>query len=101
MAVLTATTGLADELAFAFGGLGDGFAIRDLRSAGVGFDLEFADQTVANDFQVQLTHARDDELAGFFVGEATERRIFFRQTLQTFAHLLAVRLGLRLDGHAR
>ena len=53
-----------------------------------------------NDFQVQLTHAGDDELAGFFVGEATERRIFFRQALQAFGHLLAIRLGLRLDGHA-
>ena len=34
--VLAAATGLADELAFTFGSLGDGFAIGDLRSAGVG-----------------------------------------------------------------
>jgi hypothetical protein len=36
MAVLAATTGLADELAFAFRRFGDGFAIGDLRRAGVG-----------------------------------------------------------------
>ena len=81
--VLTATAGLADEFAFAFGRLGDRFAIGDLRRAGVGVDLEFAEQAVANDFQVQLTHAGDDELAGFFVGEATESRIFFSETLQS------------------
>ena len=80
--------------------LGDGFAIGDLRRAGVGFHLEFAEQTVADDFQVQFAHARDDELAGFLVGEAAERRVFFGQALQAFAHLLAIRLGLRLDGHA-
>ena len=81
--------------------LGDRFAIGDLRRAGVGFDLELAQQPVANDFQVQLAHARDNELAGFFVGKATEGRIFFRQALQTFAHLLAIGFGLRLNRHAR
>jgi hypothetical protein len=92
VAVLTATTGLADELAFAFARLGDGFAIRDLRRAGVGFHLEFAQKAVADDFQVKLTHARDDQLAGFLVRETTERRIFFRETLQPFGHLVAIRL---------
>ena len=42
VAVLAATAGLADELAFAFGRLGDGFAIGDLRRAGVGLHLELA-----------------------------------------------------------
>ena len=36
VAVLAAAAGLADELAFAFGGFGDGLAIGDLRRAGVG-----------------------------------------------------------------
>ena len=101
MAVLAATAGLADELAFAFGRLGDGFAIGDLRRAGIGLDLEFAEQAVADDFQVQLAHAGDDELAGFLVGEAAEGRVFLGQALQALAHLLAVGLGLGLDGHAR
>src|SRR6185312_9121810 len=100
VAILTFTTRLTDEFAFAFSVLSNGFAIRDLRSAGVGFHFEFAFQAVDNDFQVKLTHARDDELAGFFIGEAAERRIFFRETLQTFRHFVAVLLGLRFDGHA-
>ena len=98
--VLTFTTGLADELAFAFGRFGNGFAIRDLRGTGVGFHLEFALEAVNDDFQVQFTHARNDELAGLFVGEATEGRIFFRQALETFGQLVAVLLGLRFHGHA-
>src|SRR5439155_11810784 len=55
--------------------------------------------TVANNFQVQLAHARNDELAGFFVGETTERWIFLSQTLEAFTHLFAIGFGLRLDGH--
>ena len=100
MAVLAATAGLADEFAFALGRLGDGFAIGDLRRAGVGVHLEFALQPVADDFQMQLAHARDDELAGLLVGETTERRVFLGQPLQAFGHLVAVLLRLRLDGHA-
>ena len=49
---------------------------------------------------MELTHARDDQLARVFVGEAAERRIFFRQALQTFGHLITIRLRLRLDRHA-
>ena len=49
---------------------------------------------------MQLTHPSDDKLTGLFVGKATERRIFFRQTLQTRGHLFLVRLGLRLNRHA-
>ena len=98
--VLAATTGLADELALALGRLGDGFAVGDLRSAGVGLDGEFALQTVADDLKMQLAHAGDDQLSGFFVGEATECRIFFSQTLEALGHLVLVGLRLRLDGHA-
>ena len=38
-----------------------------------------AEETVANNFQVQLSHARDDQLTGFFVREATESWIFFSE----------------------
>src|SRR5437667_5173885 len=48
---------------------------------------------------MEFTHARDDELAGFLVGEATESRIFFSETLQPLTHFFAISLGLRLDGH--
>ena len=49
---------------------------------------------------MQLAHAGDDQLAGLFIGEALEGRIFFSQTLQTLRHLILVGLRLRLDGHA-
>ena len=99
--VLTATAGLPDELAFAVGRLGDRFAISDLRRAGVGFDLEFADHAVANDFQVQLTHARDDQ-SGRFPRSVKQRKVgsSSARRCRAFAHLLLVALGLRLDGHA-
>ncbi len=97
VAVLAAATGLLDELAFAVRRLGDRFAIGDLRLAGVRLHLELAQHAVADDFQVQLAHAGDDRLAGFFVGEDAERRIFFREALERDAHLFLVDLGLRLD----
>src|ERR1035437_2478554 len=100
VAVLAATAGLADKFTFAIGGLGDGFPISDLRRAGVGVHLEFALEPVANDFQVQLAHACNDELAGFLVVETAERRVFLGQPLQSFGHFVAVSPRLRLDGHA-
>src|SRR5439155_24425760 len=86
MAVLAAAAGLADELAFAFGSFGDRFAIGDLRRAGVGADFEFAEQTVANDLQVEFAHAGDNNLPGLLVGKTTESRIFLGQALQALAH---------------
>ena len=67
MAVLAAAAGLADEFALPFGRLGDGLAVGDLGRAGVGFDLEFALEAVNDDFEVQFTHARNDE-PGWFPG---------------------------------
>ena len=58
VAVLTATTGLLDEFAFTRRGCGDRFAIGDLRLAGVGIDLEFAEHAIANDFEVQAHPCR-------------------------------------------
>ena len=89
--VLTATAGLLDQLAFAIGRRGDGFAISDLRFAGVGFNFEFAQHAIANDFEMQLAHSGDDGLAGVFVREDFESRIFLGQTLQSHAHFFLVR----------
>src|SRR5262249_14906189 len=61
--------------------------------------LELAQHTVADDFEVKLTHAGDDRLASVFVGEYTERRIFFRETLKRCSHFLLIELGLRLNRH--
>ena len=58
MAVLATTTGLLDVLRFGFGFSADRFSESDLRLADIGFDLEFPEHTVDDDFQVQLAHAR-------------------------------------------
>ena len=63
VAVLAAAAGLADVLAFGFGVLADGLAIRHLRLADVGFDVELAHHAVDDDFEVQLAHAADDGLS--------------------------------------
>ncbi len=98
--VLTLTTGLLGVLVVRLDvSQGDGFAVGHLRRADVGFNVELALQAVDDDVQVQLAHARDDGLAGFFVGLDAERRIFLRQATQRQTHLFLVRLGLRLDGH--
>ena len=99
VAVLAAATGLADELAHAFGLARDRFAVRDLRAAGVGLDLEFAEEAVADDFQVQLAHAGDDGLAGLGVAGELEGRVFLGQALQADGEFFLVNLRLRLDGH--
>src|SRR5690606_5474396 len=68
VAVLAATAGLLDELAFDFfAGLADGFAVGHLGFADVGFDAEFTTHPVDQHFEVQFAHAGDDGLAGFFV----------------------------------
>ena len=99
LAELTATARLLGELAFAFAGLGDGFAIGDLRRTGVGLDVELAAHAVHDDVEVKFAHAGDDRLAGFLVGLDREGGIFLDQAAEGFAHLFAIGLGLRLDGH--
>ena len=90
VAVLAATAGLADELALAFGGKSDGFAVRNLRHTDGGLHLELTQQAVTDDVQVQLTHTGDDQLPGFVVVEDAERRILLGQPLQRFGHFVAI-----------
>ena len=99
MAVLTAPAGLLDEFSLALGNIEDGLLVSDLWLARVCFDLELPQHAVANDFEVELTHASDDCLAGFLVCEHAEGRIFFSKTLKGDTHLFLVLLGLWLDGH--
>ena len=100
MAVLSATAGLLDELAFDFlAGAPDGLAVSDLGRADVGFHAEFALHAVDDDLQVQLAHARDDGLAGFLVRAHAERRVLLRQAVEGDAHFLLVALGLRFHGN--
>ena len=65
---LTGTTGLllvgvVDLLDL----LGDGFAVSNLGLTNVSLNLEFALHTVNDDVEVELAHAADFGLAGFFV----------------------------------
>ena len=78
--------------------LADGFAVGDLRAADVGLHVELALHAVDDDVQMELAHARDDGLAGFFVGLDAEGLVFFGQAAHGMAHLLLVGFGLRLDG---
>src|SRR2546430_5211000 len=99
VAILTATTGLFDQLTDAVRVAGNRFAIRDLRFARVRVDFELAEHTIANDLQMQFAHAGDDRLAGVFVRVNAERWIFFGKTLQRDTHLFLIQFCLWLDGH--
>ena len=99
VAILTTTTGLLDQLSFTGGRRGDRFAIGDLRLAGVGFNLEFAEHAVANDLEVKFAHPGDDSLAGILVGEDAEGGILFGKALKCGGHLFLVDLGLGFDRH--
>ena len=88
MAVLAATTGLANELAL--GGedlVARTLAVGNLRLADVCLHLELAHQAVDDDLQVQLAHAGDDGLAGLMVGGHAEGRVLLGQLLQGDLHL--------------
>ncbi len=93
MTVLSATAGLADELALLLDLGPDGLAIADLGRAHISRHVELALHAVDDDLQVQLTHAGDDGLARLLVGTHPEGRVFLRQFGQGDPHLLLVALG--------
>ena len=66
--VLAFTAGLTRVLGVLVGGTADGLAVGNLRGAHVGLHLELTQQAVDDDLQMELAHARDDGLAGLFVG---------------------------------
>src|SRR5260370_16877620 len=74
----------------------DRLAVRHLRFADRRFDAELTAHPVDENFQVQLAHARNDGLAGFFVGLHPEGRIFLSQPVQRDTHLFLVRFPLPL-----
>lgn len=77
--------------------LADGLAVRHLRLADVGLDLELALHAVDQDVEVELAHTADDGLAGLLVELDREGRVLFGELLDRGAELLLVGLGLRLD----
>ena len=88
--ILTATAGLTDKFHIGFRRFAQRFTVRHLRSTGIGFDFEFTDQAIQNNFQMQLTHTGDDGLTGFFVTVDPEGRVFIRESDQTFGQLVTV-----------
>ena len=58
---------------------GDGLAVRDLRIAHIGLDLELAQQAIDDDIQMQFAHAGDDGLPRLVIRKRAERRILFGQ----------------------
>jgi len=100
VAELTATAGLLDVLAARFGFAGDRFFVGDLGLADDDFDLHVAGELVAQDFQVQLAHAGNDGLAGFFIVVGAEGWVFALERSERFAQLLLIGGGLGLDRHA-
>ena len=98
VAVLALAARLADELALGFRLPRDRLAVRDLRLADVGADVELAHHAVDDDLEVQLAHAADDGLAGLRVRVDLEGRVFLHELGERHAHLFLVGLGLRLDG---
>ena len=97
VAVLAVAAGLADELGVGRGRVEDGFAVGDFGLAGVGFDLELADQTVHDDLEVKFAHAGDDGLAGFGVAVDREGRVFVGERGERGKEFVAGRGALGLD----
>ena len=95
---LTATTGLLLVGLAQLNGLRDSLTVCHLRTTLVALYLELAFQTVDNDFQVQLTHTRDDGLSRLLVGLHGEGGVFLSQLSQTYAQFVEVSLTLRLYG---
>ena len=100
MAVLTFTAGLTGILGFLIHFFADGFLVSNLRSTDVCFHLEFAEQTVNDDFQMKFAHTGNDGLTGFFIGVGAESRVFFCEFRKSNAHLFLTGLGFGFNGNA-
>ncbi len=93
MTVLTTTTGLSDELAFAIGLCLNRFSIGNLRVPNRCFNLELAFHPIDDNLEVQFAHAGNNRLTCFRIGIGSEGRILFWQLLQGGAHLFLILLG--------
>src|SRR4029077_16089616 len=82
IAVLGAAAGLTDKPALLFDFLANGFLVCNLRSADISANVELAKKAVNDDLKMQLTHAGNNRLAGFFIGADFEGRIFSGELLQ-------------------
>ena len=75
----------------------DGLAVGNLRGTDVGFDFEFALQTVHQNVEMQFAHALHDRLTRFQIRLHAEGRVLGRQTREAGRHFFLVSLGLGLN----
>ena len=96
VSVLSTTTGLFCIFMLNIHSFGDGLFVGNLRRTYVGLHLELTEQTVNDDFQMQLTHTGDDGLSGLRIGMRTEGGILLCQFGKRLAQLAlsCFRLGL-------
>ena len=99
MAVLALTTRLTGILGLLIDLLLDGLFIGDLRCTDICLNLKLPQQTVNNDFQMELAHTGNNRLARLLIGVGLKRGIFLGKLRQSKAHLLLTGLRLWLDGH--
>src|SRR6185436_17414608 len=79
--VLSAAAGLLLVLVVPLGFAGGSFAIAHLRRTDLELDLVFALDALDVDFEMQFTHAGNNGLAGLFIVEDVERRVFLAEPL--------------------
>ncbi|MPM58935.1 hypothetical protein SDC9_105770 [bioreactor metagenome] len=99
MTILAAAAALADIAHLRLDGRLNALLIGNLRIAYARFHMEFANQTIHDDLQMQLAHSGDDGLPGVSVRIGTESRILLRQFDERDAHLFLAGLGLGLNGN--
>ncbi len=98
MTILTPATCLLDVFSFGFGRTADGFPIRHLRFANIRLNFKLAKQTINNDFQMQLSHSRNQSLPGFFITLHMKGRILLSELAKRIPELFKILLGLGFNG---
>src|ERR1044071_8999018 len=99
MSVLTTTAGLLNIFRLRFGLLTNRLPKGHLWLPYIGLHLKFAQHTIDDNFQMQLSHPSDDGLRSLFIRLHPERRVFLRQLLERKSHFLLILLGFWFDRH--
>ena len=77
--------------------MSDCLFVRYLWTTLVTFNFEFTFETVDNDFEVKLTHTRDNCLTSLFVSFNSKCRVFFSEFTKTNTKFIEVSLRFRLN----
>ncbi len=86
--VLTRTTRLFFMSVIEFSHLRDSLTVSNLRLTHDHFTIEFTFHTFNVNFQVKLTHTRDDSFVRFIITVYAESRIFLTEFLQRFGEVI-------------